>query len=289
MKTKKLFVTCGLHASGVKELSDGLYNFYKPNAIIISRFEDVNLALSKHDVVIVYGHAIRSIARVSVVESILEELREKTEVICVMPMTPWIACIARDNENLDDIIMNELKWFQVPFYEEGFDDIVLVRIMPKNFDTTDWLSIHGYELTEDVVYEEKEIIAHSTHMFETFGFYYPDLRFGALYHDLGKLKTREFDLDEEYQTYDGYESVGAYDALMAQFYSNEYNPNNKDNLLENIFVINYHPYGFDPYYDDNSLLYKFNQTTVKEALLQRFGKRKTDILLCFAKCHEEIS
>ena len=292
MEIKKVFMTCGLHSSGVKEISDMLYNFYKPNAIIISRFDDVDLALSKYDVVIICGHTVRSFSRTSIIKNISQENKNNTEIICVMAMTPWIACIARDREDLDDIIINELRWFQVPFYEEGFDDIVLIRTMPKGFQTTKWMSNYEDEMANFNLDNQYNLLQHGKSMSDIYGIKYPSLRIGAFFHDLGKLKTKKFnDAIQTYDgcIYDGYEALGAYEFLTAQFYNKYYNSKFKDFILDNAFIINYHPYGVDPFYDNNSLLYKFDQTSAKSILLHMFGQKKTDMLLSFAKCHEKIS
>ena len=183
--------------------------------------------------------------------------RYGAEIVCVLFVTPFESCIARDQLRVrtvgEKVIEKQLRRFEVPFYEEGFDHILITSSMPKSYhtlyDTRNFYmdkahgfdqhnSHHKYDLeTHSILvasdaYESLLDIEGLNAIFD-----------GMLCHDIGKLYTQTFD-DEGVAHYYNHENVGAYKWLSDMWHEKE-KYYNKD-LLKSAFVINYHmrPFGW---------------------------------------------
>jgi hypothetical protein len=194
--------------------------------------------------------------------------------------TPWEACITRDcgreHEVGEDVIVKQLMRFQIPFYEEGFDDIVVVRTMPQSYNTNGWLEdledkmedfdqktpYHKYNLLKHCAYTYfKFITVYNPHSFD-----YWD---GAWYHDIGKLDTQTFENDVAH--YYCHENVGAYNYFIYRFYETDKFRNNV--ILDNTFLINYHMMPFN-----------WKEPKTVEKYKKIFGEEKTEMLIFFNEC-----
>ena len=201
------------------------------------------------------------------------------EIVCVLMATPYEGCIARDcgreHEVGDAVIVKQLKKFQIPFYEEGFDDIVIVKTMPQSYSTNGYLTnaIHKMEnFDQETPYHKHNLLMHSlraVHKF-TVDNIYIDLYDGALLHDLGKLTTKTFD-NTGVAHYYSHENVGAYEYFIGRMYEDPYWYT--DDILNNTFLVNYHMMPFS-----------WKEPKTVEKYKKIFGEEKTEMLISFNEC-----
>lgn len=204
------------------------------------------------------------------------------EIIGVLMATPWEACIARDcgreHEVGEDVIVKQLKKFQIPFYEEGFDDIVVVRTMPQSYDTGGWLGDVREQMesfNQKNPHHKYLLGEHSDKVFYKFSEIEAYLKYshGALFHDMGKLKTQTID-ENGVAHYFNHENVGAYDYFIYKFYSNDYvTKRYRDIMLNDTFLINYHMMPFN-----------WKELKTVEKYKKIFGEEKTEMLIFFNEC-----
>ena len=203
------------------------------------------------------------------------------EIVGVLMATPFEACIARDTGREHEVglkvLEKQYKKFQIPFYEEGFDDIVIIRTMPQSYDTGGWLGNLREEMEnfdQKNPHHKYTLGEHSDRVFYRFSEIEAYLKYshGALFHDIGKLKTQTFD-ENGVAHYYCHENVGAYDYFIYKFYSNDYATRYKHVVLDDAFLINYHMMPFT---------WKMNKTVNKYKKL--FGEEKTEMLIFFNEC-----
>lgn len=167
------------------------------------------------------------------------------------------------------VIQKQMMNFQIPFIEEGFDEIrihkfdkeyelTLIDVQKKMVGFDQKNPHHNMELNNHCAY---------TAILFT-DCYGKDLLDAAYIHDIGKLFTQKFD-DEGIAHYYQHENVGSYYVLS--------NYNNMglgiQAILDMCFLINYHmmPIGWD---SDKS----------KQKWKKRFGEYKYKMLLDFNEC-----
>ncbi len=129
--------------------------------------------------------------------ALLKDLKKikELETECVIMATPHLICIERDtarNRTVGtDVIMKQLKQFQCPQVEEGWNEIRIVNggaysreILSKDLPhDSPW---HRETILEHIGYVMMEI---TNEPFEA------TLLNAAIYHDIGKLFTKTFDED----------------------------------------------------------------------------------------------
>ena len=160
-------------------------------------------------------------------------------------------CIEHDkNRNRtvgQDVIYKQVKQFEIPFYEEGFSDIHIVKSSFTPLRTTDFikeLQNQMVDFKQDNPHHLEFLQEHveNTHaMFEE----YPvnnAFKLAAYWHDIGKLWTKKYSEKDGYYHYYQHENVGAYFVLSHYHEFMEYYPElqKKDNFLDFVFLINYH-------------------------------------------------
>ena len=167
------------------------------------------------------------------------------------------------------VIHKQMMSFQVPFIEEGFDEIQLHKF-DKEFD----LSIPDIQkkmvdFDQRNPYHTMTLNIHCTYTASLFTDCYGKDLFNAAYiHDIGKLFTQKLDEDGVAHYYQ-HENVGSYYLLS--------NYNNLDMELEAMlnmcFLINYHmmPMAWD-------------SDKVKRKWKRRFGEHKYRMLCDFNEC-----
>ena len=209
------------------------------------------------------------------------------EIVCVLMATPYLTCVERDRKRSrsvgEEILRRQLMKFQIPFYEEGFDDIVVVRTMPQSYDTGGWLGDirEQMESFDQKNPHHKYLLGeHSDRVFYKFSEIEAYLKYshGALFHDIGKLKTQTID-ENGVAHYFNHENVGAYDYFIYKFYSNDYvTKRYRDTMLNDTFLINYHMMPFT---------WKVNKTINKYKKI--FGEEKTEMLIYFNELDRSCS
>ena len=193
-------------------------------------------------------------------------------------------CI-KDNKNNDRItvpdgvIYKQIKKFQIPFYNEGFDNIFIKDA--TIYDDIPYLQICSKRYLQMLKFDQKnphhnqtlgEHCDFVTNMFKEEYRYPQYYNFAARYHDLGKLYTQTFD-ENGIAHYIGHENYGTY-LLLTDYYKLH---NDKEFLNEEIldllFLVNYH-------------MLPMNWTTEKskEKWRKIFGDYRYQLLVDFNKC-----
>lgn len=171
-----------------------------------------------------------------------------------------------DNQNREHSVPNEvldkqIRRFQIPFYEEGFDEICISPTKEKFFNILRMIDFdqknphHTMTLYDHCKYTEKLMVSKG---------YETPWTLAASVHDIGKLFVQTFDENGIAHYYD-HPSYGSYEYLTQNL--------NDVNILDKCFLINYH-------------MMPFNWTTDKarKRWKERFGEYKYKMLLDFNEC-----
>ena len=199
------------------------------------------------------------------------------EIVGVVMAIPWIGCVVRDcnreHKVGENVIVKQLRKFEMPFFEEGFDDIVFVKTMPSCYETTgdiaNYLTLMD-NFNQENPYHQHDLLTHSFLVAKEFQRTYPKYGIGALYHDFGKLTTKRKDEDGVAHYYN-HENVGAYDFFTTLMYDKDYNDKlTTRDIIDNTFLINYHMRPFN-----------WKEPRTVEKYKKIFGEDKTEMLIYF--------
>lgn len=168
----------------------------------------------------------------------------------------------------EEVLNGQLRKFQIPFMEEGFDEGIIYYIHNKNrldalkmFDNMEGFNQQNPHHTSTLADHCKN--AHE--LFSRHG--YPSkYNLAALFHDYGKLYCKELD-DDGIARFYGHDSIGSY-MILENFAEIFY----KD-VADMCFLINYHMMPFD-----------WTTEKSKERWKKRFGEYKYQMLLDFHEC-----
>ncbi|WP_300924555.1 AAA family ATPase [uncultured Clostridium sp.] len=281
MKEKKpqLIVMCGLQSSGksyqakvlklelekgdnkqktvilssdeIRKENPGLAN----DKIFSKLYSDMNYWLRHGDNVIIDATNITIKSR----KHIFTSLQVDCYKICYIMNTLVATCIERVKERNKDsnehfvpleVIDKYHKSFEIPFYEEGWDEIKLHNI-PEANKTESMMNMllcmaDGFDQCNK--HHTQDLLQHMLNTESA----YADLitkcdvrhivRIAAKYHDVGKLFTQTFGEDGQAHYYN-HANIGAYYlmCIIAMYYgiysAVEYDP---ESTLEFLFYINYH-------------------------------------------------
>ena len=122
------------------------------------------------------------------------------KIECHIIWAPIETCIERDAARErtvgKEVIDRMLKRFQAPYYDEGIDEIVVVR--PDNFNEYDYTNriIDMMKIPHDNPHHTLNVFDHCIEankyiVFKT-GSYYSDIGYAAFYHDVGKPYVKAF-------------------------------------------------------------------------------------------------
>ena len=294
MKNKpKLFVLVGLSGSGkstfAQELaekesavivsSDGIreeilnnYEDQGHNAEVFNIFhERIRKALKNKQNVIADATNITMKSR----RIILTNVRAyDVEKICYVLPKAFEDCIADNKKRLHPVpiacLNKQIREFQIPFKEEGWDQII-VKKFPNKMDLYK-ISCEMAKFDQKTPYHNKKLGLHCSDTWELFGkFDYPPYySWAVLYHDVGKLYTQSFDKDGIGHYY-GHAEVSSY--LMLSYLQTRFNTPVDDKLLNMCFLINYHMLPFD-----------WETDKTKQRWKEHFGEYKYQMLLDFHEC-----
>lgn len=160
-------------------------------------------------------------------------------------------CIERDkNRNRTvgpDVIYNQAKQFEIPFYEEGFSNIYIIKSSLQPLKSAAFIK----ELQNQMLHFQQDSPHHleslDEHVENAHAMFldYPvndAFKLAAYWHDVGKLWTKKYFEKDNYFHYYQHENVGAYFVLSHYKEFTEYYPElqKKDNFLDFVFLINYH-------------------------------------------------
>ena len=174
------------------------------------------------------------------------------------------------------VIQKQMMNFQIPFIEEGFDEIII-------HDLKDWYN--NISFVNDCIQRMKDFNQNNPHHTMTLGnhceftyekfleYQYPnEFNYAAKLHDIGKLFTQKIDEDGIAHYYQ-HENVGCYYLL-----------GNVDNVIASIgmsdiefldflFLVNYH-----------MMPMSWDSGKAKQKWKRRFGEQKYQMLLDFNEC-----
>lgn len=173
------------------------------------------------------------------------------------------------------VILKQAGRFQVPFYEEGFDDIVLNGdgenepfFYNDKLDAMSGFEQHNPHHTLDL-YEHCMKVARMFREEYIFEYHIQ----GAMLHDIGKLFTQKFD-ENGVAHYYQHENAGAYYLLSHHLsLSNSLCLKSDRELLELVFIVNYH-----------MLPMNWNTEKLRDKWKYIFGEEKFNMLTFFHKC-----
>lgn len=197
--------------------------------------------------------------------ALLDRLPKNTDKFCILCATSFNKCL-ENNENRDrkvpvDIIRRQRTGFCVPYFTEGFNDIILLY----NKDDI----IYDYQI-DGVVSEFENYEQDNPHHSDTLGVHlskvnykvaekttYQNALVASLLHDCGKPATKVFD-DNNIAHYYRHENVGAYESL---FYSRNLGFTDHD-ILEIAILVELH-----------MRMYEVDKTGKNNKLLNILGSR----------------
>lgn len=213
--------------------------------------------------------------------------------IAVVMTTPINVCI--DNNNSRDrvvpehVIMKQYKSFNIPFFEEGFDEIILDRWFdnkPITKDNTDFFDDFNYHnllavMNSMIYFDQKNPHHNATLGYHCINVYnkikeYSDdksLLYASLLHDVGKLYTQEIDNDG-IAHYLNHGNVGCY-SLLQNIDVFGLSPSE---IINALFYINYH-----------MLPFNWELAKTKDKYNKIFGNEKFNNLILLNKIDRECS
>lgn len=192
-------------------------------------------------------------------------------------------CI-KDNKNSDrvavpdEVIYRQVRKFQICFYEEGYNIIVIEDLNKDNselFLVNDMIRHQQMsEFDQKNPYHNQTLEEHCDFVMEEFRKYnYPNYyNFAARQHDIGKMYTQTFD-ENGIAHYYGHEGYGTY--LLLSDYNSIFRETfySKDEILDMLFLINYH-----------MLPMNWNTEKAKNKWRKIFGDYKYNLLVDFHMC-----
>lgn len=167
------------------------------------------------------------------------------------------------------VIQKQMMNFQIPFIEEGFDEIQIHK-----FDTEYGITITDLfdkmrDFDQKNPYHSMDLQKHCAYTATLFqGQYGKAYEDAAWIHDIGKLFTQKFD-DEGVAHYYQHENVGSY--YLLSNYSNL--DIDTETILNMCFLINYH-----------MMPMSWDSDKAKQKWRRRFGEYKYKMLCDFNEC-----
>jgi predicted kinase len=200
------------------------------------------------------------------------------EIVAVVVSKKFEECL-ENNLNREypvphHVIHKQAGLFQVPFYEEGFGDILLFG---SDGDCTTFYTdcldkMKGFEQFNP--HHTLDLYEHGMKVSSSFKLEYNHYChvIGAMLHDIGKLFTQKFD-EEGIAHYYQHENVGTY-YLLSNYKEVSYDLDlNEDEMIELLFIVNYH-----------MLPMNWNSEKSKGKWKHIFGEKKFNMLTFFHEC-----
>ncbi len=270
-----LIVLCGIKASGKSFIIDNLLKQY-PQANIVSRKDTIkdllklykkenekdiksqtiinNINLRLNDSLELCPITIYNSENITIKErkQILNNLKIDCYKICYIVNTPFPQCLInlqdrknnfKDLDIKEDLLEEQLKSFEIPFYNEGWDEICLYK--QNDYNT----SKHFEELFLKVCEGYNQRNKHHTqdlgkHL-RTVGDVLKSktnnniLIKAGYFHDVGKLATQTIDKEGQAHYY-SHANVGAYNLMCSISLYNAFEQYLNEDTLRWLFYINYH-------------------------------------------------
>ena len=190
--------------------------------------------------------------------------------VCVIIPKPFEQCkkdnLHREHPVPDFVLDKQIRKFQIPFKEEGFNEIIIHNLL-NNYEPNDIPDMRGFNQKNP--HHTMDLFEHckyASRLFCTKYSYPARFRIGALYHDLGKLSTQTFD-ENGIAHYYQHHCYGSYQYMTAMYHVDS------DVVLDTCFLINYHMMPFS-----------WDTDKAKQRWKERFGEYKYKMLLDFNEC-----
>lgn len=166
------------------------------------------------------------------------------DIIAIIVNTPYDECLKNNKKRENPIPSEALERyyhnFQIPFKEEGFNDIIFLNF---DFNIDNFFS-SLFKITDKMDFDQKSkyhslsCVEHCSKTYNVLEESGVDINSGlgqaSLLHDFGKVYTQTLD-DEGFAHYYGHPNVGAYELMMnVDLFPTE------EVALEVLFYINYH-------------------------------------------------
>ncbi len=184
--------------------------------------------------------------------------------------------LSRQHPVPKEVLDKQLRKFQIPFYEEGFDKIQIKTLHKENclnfgeiFSMMKGFSQKNPHHTMDL-YEYCQLVKQKFSKMNRY--IYTEYPFAAKFHDVGKLFTQKFD-EDGIAHYFQHENVGTYYLLSNIENIKAYRDYSSQEILNILFLINYHMMPFD-----------WTTEKSKERWKKRFGEYKYELLMNFNEC-----
>lgn len=297
----ELIVMCGLSASGkstiAKELavkhdaaivsSDairkeicGTVTDQSKNEEVFKIFHNrIREYLSKGQSVIADATNITMKSRRAIIENVRKLDVEK---ICYIIPKKLEQCRAdnvnREHSVPEEVIAAQRSKFQIPFKEEGWDDII---IYDMDYTYADKFTPEAM-LFSMIGFDQKNpnhnmyLDGHCDFVYNMFSggqhpysIYNDGFLMGASLHDIGKLYTQSID-EKGIAHYLRHENIGSYLVLTSLYLWKNFT---EDDLLDCCFLINYHMMPFS-----------WENEKTKNRWRERFGEYKYELLMKFHEC-----
>lgn len=300
MNKPKLYILIGISASGKSTYANELSQ--RENCIIISLnkiheeiyeskvldqsnngeslkifYERIKKNLLKGNNVIADNTNITIKSRRAIFNVIKDIECEKIGIVIVKDIEDCI----KDNRTKkypisEEIIYNQIKKYQIPFKEEGFDAIKIHQPYLKNIEPN---IIKRFlkdmeNFDQKSPYHNQTLKSHCIYTYNNFKKYNYDWCYNvaAQIHDYGKLFTQSFN-DNGVACYYGHENYGTY-YILTNLYNLYFDGNVLPHeLFDFLFLINYH-----------MLPMNWNTEKIKKRWKNIFGEFKYQLLLDFNKC-----
>ena len=190
----------------------------EPDKVFTKMHEETLLALERGNSVIYDATSVKRKDRLSILSKLPKYVRKD----CIVVWAPIEVCIERDKSRKErtvgeTVITKMLKWFEAPFYDEGFDSIVVYTSdvhynRKKYYEDT----INSMKIPHDNPHHSAGVIEHC-HLCgnELLDEAVPEIVVKAGYlHDIGKPYTKTFTNAKgevtETAHYYGHQGVGAW-------------------------------------------------------------------------------
>ena len=261
MKTPRLTVLCGLQGSGkstyAKSLkaevvsSDAIRKEFpgiKNDTTFQKVYERINKLLSEGKNVVLDATNITNKSR----RQVFQNVKVPCKKICVIFNIPYNICLERVRERNkkgdehfvpEEVVENYYHSFQIPFYEEGWDEIRFIY-EPTEDESVAWLGTlqqMAIGFNQNNKHHTQDLGQH----LESTGRYLENvlgkcvLTQAGYCHDLGKLFTQTVGKDGQCHYYN-HENVGAYNLMCKCGIFNFVGEFNTKYTLKWLFLINYH-------------------------------------------------
>ena len=205
--------------------------------------------------------------------------------VCFLFTKPFQICkidnLKRKYPVSEDVLKKQVSRFQIPFIEEGFDEIDIIQHRWEKYkiNMRDLLSL-TCDFKQKTPYHTMMLENHCIYTGTLFGdknienqfLFSDDIKSfcnGASLHDIGKIATQTFD-EHGIAHYYNHAEIGSYMVLSLMKKPFTWSD---DDLLDCCFLINYH-----------MLPFNWDTDKVKQKWKKRFGQYKYNILVNFHVC-----